>query len=145
MFRIIGDEIEYLHQPFAHIVASPYSTLRDCAEGEIWLCDAAKREAEEQKWRDEIEAAHAEEINELEMKISDLDDEKTRLEMKISDLDDEKTRLEKMLAAIDGGASALELIAEAKVNELKWREIAEANRKAYLEAIKPKPRKRRVR
>ena len=130
MFRIIGDEIEYLHQPFARIVASPYSTLRDCAEDEIWLCDAAKREAEEQKWRDEIEAAHAEEINELEMKISDLDDE--------------KTRLEKMLAAIDGGASALELIAEAKVNELKWREIAEANRKAYLEAIKPKPRKRRV-
>ena len=128
-FRIIGDEIEYEYKPFARIVA-PVSTLRDYAEGEIWNCDAKAREAADQKWREEIE--------------SEYETERENMEAKIEELTFENERLHTVLGEIDDGDACLDLIAKAQAETAKWREIAETNREAYLQAIRPKPRKRRT-
>ena len=130
MFRIIGDEIEYLHVPFARIIASEHSTIRECAVDELWNCDPKKRDAEDTEWKNAVEAEHTAEIERLESTIEMLQSEVDKYLGALND--------------IDGGATCAELIAAAQASEAKWREIAETNRRAYYEAIKPKPRKRKA-
>ena len=129
-FRIIGDEIEYEFRPFARIVAPEHSTLRMYAEDEIWLLDPKKREAEDLEWKESVEKEHAAEVGRLESTV----------EMLRAEVD----KYLGVLNEIDGGATCAEIIAAAQASEAKWREIAETNRAAYYEAIKPKPRKRKA-
>ena len=134
MFRIIGDEIEFGQKTIGKLTAPAFDSCRlaavDVLDGFDPSQDERDREVADQKWRDEIEAEHAAEIENLEAKIEALETENGRL----------TTVLDK----IDNGDTCLGLIAKAQKETADWRKIAEDNRTAYYEAVRPKPRQRRV-
>jgi ketol-acid reductoisomerase len=126
-FRIIGDRIEYEFQLFARIVAPECSTLRFYAEEEIEICDSARLERENPMRRDNFEAESTKEIDALQSKIDDLENEYKKLRA--------------ILEEIDDGDTCLDLIAKAEADAEKWREIAKTNRLAYLTSVQRKRRK----
>ena len=115
MFRIIGDMIEYEYRPFARIVDGLGATFRDQAESMVDRTKGlAEIELEHEKEMEEADNAHATEILAVE---------------------EERDALEETLRALEGGYKAHELVAEARSDAAKWREIAETNRKAYYDLL----------
>lgn len=120
MFRIIGDTIEYDRRPVAMLLDGLNATTMDRVESSIF---EASRDVDA-----EVEAAvkEADEAHEKEMlDVTAERDEAIK----------ERDALEETLLALDGGYEAHELVAEAKAEATKWREIAETNRKAYYDLL----------
>jgi hypothetical protein len=130
MIRIIGDEIEYAGRVVARFIVPSFDTWRNRATDDLEDCDP-----------DRVEKERDDAIAEIEKMLQD---EITGLKNDLATVTEERDALEKIVEALDGGATCAELIAAAQAYEAKWREIAETNRAAYYEAIKPKPRKRKV-
>ena len=120
MFRIIGDTIEYDRRPVAMLLDGLNATTMDRVESSIF---GASRDVDA-----EVEAAvkEADEAHEKEMlDVTAERDEAIK----------ERDALEETLLALEGGYEAHELVAEAKAEATKWREIAETNRKAYYDLL----------
>ena len=130
MFRIIGDEIEYEYRIIGRLTVPTFDTWRNRAVELLEDMDPNRVERE----RDEA-------VNEVEQEYKD---RIADLETDVQTLEDEKAKLENLLDEIEGGSTCAELLDKYRAEIADWRKIAEDNRAAYLKAVAPKPRKRRV-